>query len=558
MNAIADVKPIEGARKDHQRAKEAMGRWQDLKSARIKHEEDWADIARLIRPQRGGFNLTNPGTRDMEKPLSSEPIQAASSFAAGIYSGLTNPASTWFGFETPDTDLNTWQPMAEWNDIVTRRVFASFGPSLSSFYSSTFQAYSDIAAFGNAVAYDEFNATERRFMDVTLSLAEVVFDVDAWGRVWEWVRRFSLKPRQAVKRFPGDGALPTKIYELAEKGDQTEFWFYHHVLPNIDWRPGRIGPKGKPVLSVYICETDGWLVSESGYDEMPAYAPRWDVDTGQTCGTGPGFIALASARAVHQMEAAGLRAAQYAADPTMLAPSREDWPLNGRVRPGTVVYGGINMRGEQMMRPLQTGGGIGLNQQEKAAKVEEIKNAFHYSILTLQGRTGITNEETMIIEEARMREWAPHSDRIMEEYAALKVQRRFGQLWRMGQLPPPPKGTEGIPLQVRYTSAAQLAKKSREGLAIVQFLQNLGPLAQTNPRYVDRLDPDATIEALHEASPSLPAKMLRPREVADQIADDRNRQMQMAQMAQMAQPVAGALKDAAQAGQIAQGQGAGQ
>ena len=558
MNAIADVKPIEGARKDHQRAKEAMGRWRDLKSARIKHEDDWGDIARLIRPQRGGFNLSNPGMRDMEKPLSSEPIQAASSFAAGIYSGLTNPASTWFGFETPDTDLNSWQPMAEWNDIVTRRVFASFGPSLSSFYSATFQAYSDIAAFGNAVAYDEFNATERRFMDVTLSLAEVVFDVDAWGRVWEWVRRFSLKPRQAVKRFPGADTLPAKIYELAEKGDQTEIWFYHHVLPNIDWRPGRIGPKGKPVLSVYICETDGWLVSESGYDEMPAYAPRWDVDTGQTCGTGPGFIALASARAVHQMEAAGLRAAQYAADPTMLAPSREDWPLNGRVRPGTVVYGGINMRGEQMMRPLQTGGGIGLSQQEKAAKVEEIKNAFHYSILTLQGRTGITNEETMIIEEARMREWAPHSDRIMEEYAALKVQRRFNQLWRMGQLPAPPKGTEGIPLQVRYTSAAQLAKKSREGLAIVQFLQNLGPLAQTNPRYVDRLDPDATIEALHEASPSLPAKMLRPREVADQIAEDRNKQMQMAQMAQMAQPVAGALKDAAQAGQIAQGQGGGQ
>lgn len=558
MNALAPVSSPDGARKDHQRAKDAICRWQELKTARGRHEQDWGDIARLIRPQRGGFGLSNPGDRIMEKPLSSEPIQAASSFAAGIYSGLTNPASTWFGFETPDTDLNSWQPMAEWNDIVTRRVFASFGPSLSSFYSATFQAYSDIAAFGNAVAYDEFHPGERRFMDITLSLAEVVFDVDAWGRVWEWVRRFSLTPRQAVTRFSGTGELPSQVYERAEKGSQDLIWFYHHVLPNQDWRAGRIGPKGKPVLSVYVCETDGWLVREGGYEEMPAYAPRWDVDTGQVCGTGPGFISLASARAAHQMESATLRAAQFAADPTMLAPDRQDWPLNGRVRPGTIVYNGVNARGEAMVRPLQTGGGINLTLQEKQAKVEEIKNAFHYSILTLQGRTGVTTEESMIIEEARMREWAPHSDRIMEEYGALKVQRRFRELWRQGQLPPPPKEAQGIPLQVRYTSAAQLAKKAREGLAIRQFLADLGPLAQTNPRYLDRLDPDATIETLHEASPSLPAKILRSREEADKMAEARAQQNQMAQMAQMAQPVAGALKDAAQAGAVMQGQGGGQ
>jgi hypothetical protein len=302
-----------------------------------------------------------------------------------------------------------------------------------------------------------------------------------------------------------------------------------------------------PWRSVYACDMECWLVKEGGYHEMPYYAPRWDVDSGHTCGTGPGFIALASARAVHQMEAATLRAAQFAADPTMLAPDRQDWPLNGHVRPGVVVYGGVNMQGTQMLRPLQTGGGIGLTAEEKRAKIEEIKNAFHYALMTVQGRTGMTSEETLIMEEARMRNWAPHSDRIMEEYAARKVERRFRMLWRAGQIPPPPKEAQGLPMQVRYQSAASMAMKAREGMAIKQFIADLGPLAQTNPRYLDRLDPDATIEALHEAAPSLPARLLRSRDDADQIAAQRAEQQQQMQMMQMAQAGAGALKDAASA-----------
>lgn len=534
-------------RTGHQDARRAADRWTELKSNRSKHEQDWEDIARLIRPQRGGFNLINHTDRDMLKPLSSDPILAASSFAAGIYSGLTNPANRWFGLETPDEDFNAWKPMAEWNDIATARVLASFRPAMSSFYSSTFQAYSDIAAFGNAAGYDELNRKERKFMDVSISLGELVFDIDCWGRVWEVVRRFTLSPAAAIDMF-GRENLPPKVIDLAEKRDRAKLVFFHHVGANTAINPTLIGRNSMPWRSVYACEMESWLISEGGYYEMPYYAPRWDVDSGHTYGTGPGFIALASARAAHQMDAASLRAAQYAADPTMLAPDRQDWPLNGHVRPGVVVYGGMNMQGQQMLRPLQTGGGIGLTMDEKRAKLEEIRNAFHYALMTVQGRTGMTSEETLIMEEARMRNWAPHSDRIMEEYAAKKVERRFRMLWRAGQIPPPPQEAAGLPMQVRYQSAASMAMKAREGMAIKQFINDLAPLAQTSPRYLDRLDPDATIEALHEAAPSLPARLLRSREDADQLAAQRAQQEQAAQMLQAAETGAGAMKDMAAAG----------
>lgn len=533
------------------RARECIRRWGELKTDRARFESDWEDIARLIRPQRGGFGLSDAARRKMEKPLSSEPILAQSAFAAGIYSAITNPANRWAGLETPDPDLNAWHDMAVWNDTATRIVMNSFRPEVSGFYGATFQAYSDLAAFGNAAGYDELDDGSRRFVDVTLSLAEVVYDIDAHGRVAEAIRRFHLTPRQARAMFEAKGTLPAKILDMEEKRQTEKLPFYHHVVRNYAFEKGRLGIRGKPWVSRYICEVDEALIREAGFDEMPFFAPRWDVDSGMIWGTGPGFIALPASRVLHQMEAATIRAAQRAADPTLLAPGREDWPLSGRAIPGHIIYGGMNIRGQQMVAPLSNTGQVGMTAAEKNAKIEEIAKAFHYAIMPLSNRTGITTEETRIIEEANLRNWAPHADRIMEEYAARKVERRFRLLWKAGQIPPPPREAEGLPLQVRYQSAATMALRAREGLAVRQFLTDLAPLAQVGQRHLDRIsgriDTDAVIEALHDASPSLPAAILRARGDADQIAEAEAQQRQAMQAAAMAPQLAGAAKDGAEA-----------
>lgn len=529
------------------RASEAMQRWDELKQDRARHESTWEDISRLIRPQRGGFSRDDHVGRNMEKPLSSAPIQASSSFASGIYAGISNPANRWMGFETWDQDFNAWKPMAEWNDMVSRRVLASFGPAVSKFYSSTFQGYSDIAAFGQFAAYDEIETGRRRFTDVTLSIAEVVVDIDFHGEVVEVVRKFTGQPRAVTRQF--NGHVPEKIREMADKGSTDRVTLYHHVLRNEDFHKGYLGVKGKRWLSRYVTEIDKALIREAGYDEMPFYYPRWDVDSGETYGFGPGFIALPATRVHNQMTAAMIRAAQYAADPAKLVPARDDWPIQGRVAPGQLLAGGLHpINGRAMMQNLDATGNIGITDAMREKVLEEAKNAFHYAIMSLQGRTGVTNEETMIMEEARLRDWAPHADRIMEEYLARKVARRFNMLWRAGQLPPPPKEAEGKALRIRYTSAAAMAMQAREGQSIRQFLADLGPLTQLDPRYNDRLDPDAVAEALHDASPSLPAKILRSRAEADAIAEARAQAQQAQATMQAAQTGAGVVKDLAGAG----------
>ncbi len=534
------------------RAVRAMDRWNDLKSRRAIHEPDWDAIAKLIRPQRGDFSSTDRSNRKLEKPLSSEPILASSSFAAGIYAAITNPANRWFGFGTPDDELNQWKPMAEWIDVADRKVMNSFSPSVSSFYSSTFQAYQDISAFGQAAAYDEIDVGSRRFIDVSLSLAEVVVDIDAHGRVIEWVRRYQLTPAAAMREFRKSGdALPPKLKELAEKGDTGLITFYHHILPNDDLVPGGIGPRGMKYLSLTACEVEASLVRVKGNYEMPSYYPRWDVDSGMTYATGPGFIALPSARSNQLMQAATLRAAQFAADPTKLAPDRSTIPLNGAVRPGATVYGAVDQRGNQLLRNMEANTSIGLTLEEKRSVVEAIKDVFQYSIMSLSGRTGITDDESRIMEEARLRNWAPNADRLMEEYAARKVERRFQMLWRAGQIPPPPDGVpDNMPLQVRYQSQAAMALKAREGLQTRQFLNDMAQLSALDPRAGKRVDVDAAAEVLHDASPSLPAKILRSREETDAREQAEAQRMQQMQAMQMAQAGAGAIKDIADAARV--------
>lgn len=531
----------------------AANRWTELKRDRAQHESMWEDIARLMRPHRGGFSSDNPSDRKLEKPLSSAPIMAQSNFSAGLYGTLTNPANRWFGFRTNDDDLNSWHPAKLWMDSVTSRVLASFMPSVSPFYSASSQIFGDLSSFGNGAQYDEVVTAERKILDVTVSLAEIVSDIDGFGRVCEVVRRFRLKPAAALRMFKGE-RMPVKIEELAAKGDQGLIVFYHHVLLNDGFQPGRLGPKGKRWLSRYVCEVGHSLIRIAGYDEMPFFMARWEVDTGHTYGVGPGFVALASTRVHNRMEDATLRRAQREADPTLLAPDRQDWPLNGVARPGALLYGGTNMQGNQMVRPLELGGQFSLTLQEKQQKMEEIRDAFHYTLMNLAGRTGMTATEVMAITEERQRLWAPHQGRVQEEFLAPKIARRFSILWRAGQLPPPPPELQGVALDIQYLSAAAAAQRSVEGNAALRILQDIAPLAQINPRVMDRIDPDGLIETLADAR-GAPARMFFSREQADKIAADRAQQMQNQQAMQMAQDGAGVLKDLAGA-QAQAGQGA--
>lgn len=533
----------------------AARRWGDLKTARAQHEQLWTEVARIFRPYLGGFGLTDPAARTIEKPLSSAPIYAADSFGATLYGTMTNPANRWFGFQTNDDDLNASPVAKRWMDQVTNRVLASFGPAVSPYYATAMQVFGSLAVLGNAAEYDELVQEEQKIMDVSVSLAEIVVDIDAYGRVCEVVRRFMLTPGAAAKLFKG--RIPAKLVDLAAKQSTDRFAFYHHVMRNDDWMPGRrLGARGKAWLSRYTSEEGRALLREAGYDEMPFHFARWHVDTGQTYGLGPGFVALPSARIHGRMDDAVVRRAQMAADPTLLAPDRDSIMLNGVIRPGKVVYGGVDMQGRALLRPMELTGAVGLTLQDRQEKLQEVKDAFFFTLTQLTGRTGMTATEVATINQERTRLWAPHQGRVQTEYLAPKIERRFSILWRAGQLPPPPPDLAGAALEVKYESAAEAAQKAGEGTAALLVLQDLAPLIGIKPRIADRIDDDGLVEVLFAAR-GAPGRMMRSRDEADTIAADRQQQQQAMQAMEAMKQGAGAMKDMAGAEAALAGAGQG-
>ncbi len=524
------------------RVDKMVTRWEDLDSARSHLKPDWQDIKRFMGALPFRANAGNKKTAN--KVLSSEPVLYQKALTSTMWSTMMNPGNKWFGMQIGDKDRRKVHAVKQWEEAVSARVLASFGPNISSFYPSSLQVIGDTVMIGNAANYDEINTKERRILDVTIPMAEIVYAIDGWGRVVEVVRKFSWKARQAAAEFGLDN-LPEKIRVAVEKGSNDDFTFYHHVQKNTDFMGGYIGPKGKRWLSTYGAEEGRAVVRESGYMEMPFHTPRLDVETGQTYGTGFGHMALAGSKLLNLQKEANIRSAQFAASPTMLAPDKDGWPLHGQRRPEGVLYGGM-INGRRQVDILDTSRGTGLSlemQREEAGNIAEI---FMYTLSSMVGRTGVSTLESLERQEQYARLMAPYMGRLQEEYLVRKITRRFSMLWRAGQIPPPPPEAEGQPLDVKYLSAASMAQKATEGVAALRVVNDLTPLAQAKPRLLDRINEDELVERLVEAR-GASNDILRSRDEADQMAADRQQAMQAQQAMQMGKDGAGMVKDLAQA-----------
>lgn len=538
---LDEKKPIAGPQLKDKRVDKMVTRWDELKTDRSHHEADWMDIFHFMRAlpfkSSGGKKNTN-------KVLASSPGLYQKALNSTMWSTMMNPANKWFGLKVGDPDIAKFHTVKQWQDKVSRVVLASFDHNVSSFYPSSLQVIADNVTIGNAANYDEMVPGERRILDVTIPMSEIVYEIDGWGQVVEVVRKFSFKASQAAAKF-GYENLPEKLRTAIDKGTQDDYVFYHHVQKNTDFKGGTLGPKGKRWLSTYGCEDGRAVVREAGYAEMPFHTPRLDVETGQTYGTGFGHQALPNSRALNLMKDANLRSGQYAADPTLLGPDKDGWPLHGQRRPGHMIYGGMR-NGRQEVGVLDTSRGTGLTLEMQQQEASEIAEIFMYTLSSMVGRTGVSTLESMERQEQYARLMAPYMGRIQEEYLVRKIGRRFKMLWRAGQIPPPPPEAEGQPMEVKYLSAASMAQKASEGVAALRVVNDLTPLAQVKPRLLDRINEDELAELVLEGR-GAPANILHSREDTDKAEEERARAAQAAQAMEAAQTGAGIAKDLAQA-----------
>lgn len=532
-------------------AEAVVRRWDELAREKALYHGEWETIATLLMTNRKAFSSGGqPGQWQHRGVFDSSPVVARNNLAAGLYGTATNPANRWLVMETPDEDLNGWHAVKTWLDVVNRRVLASFRASTSNFYDSVMPLYGDIVAFGTSVQYDEPLEEQGRILDKTMPLSEVAIAVSDAGELTEMIRRFTLKPADAARTY-GD-RLPPKIRELAQRGDQTPQQFFFALSLSDDFAPGGAFRRGMKVVARTVCAEGPRVVREGGYYEMPAYAPRWDVDAGETWGRGQGYFSLPTVRMLNLSAEANIRAAQWHADPATLAPDQIALRKEFRLQPGATLYGAMTMGGRPLLARMDGPRGLPFGIEQQQDFREQVKEMFGFSLLTVTNRSGMTTAEFLERQADRLRLMAPFLGRIQSEYLTRKAARRFAILWRAGQIPPPPPELAGRPLDVRYVSAAAMAQRSTEAAATANLIQNLSPLMGVDPRYAMRLDPDGVAETLADGF-GAPARALRSREQADALERAAAERQQAMAMAEMAPGLAGAARDMAEAGAAGQG-----
>ena len=521
-----------------EQATRVVERYSQLKSNRANYESQWQDVAEYTRPIRNEFlGKKTPGDRRYQRTFDASPLLAVDNFASGIYGMMTNPANSWFDLAMDDEDLNDYEPVREWLYDTRGRILQSFGPQVSRFYSVIPMLYADLACFGTAVFYSEEQVGSSRINDTVRALSECCVDENEYGEVDTVYRKFTMGAKNAVNAFP---QVSERVHKLADKSPYEQVSFIHCVEPDGDYRPNRIGRNSKPFLSLYVEEESKRIVREGGYEEQPYHVPRWSQAAGEIYGRGIGEMVIADVKSLNRMGETQLKVAQKTADPPLGAPD-EGVIRQLRTWPGGITYGAIDAQGNQLVKPLYTGGDHRITLEIAEQRRTVIREAFYFSLMQMVGSPDMTATEWLGRQEEKLRLMGPNLGRIQSEFLSPLINRRFGLLLRAGALLPPPEEIAGRTLNVEYVSPLARAQMAGEANAVNRLYASIMPLAELDPSIMDNVDNDEAVQVLAKGFAVNP-KIIRGKDERDELRGQRQQMQAMTQGMALAEQGAGALQ----------------
>lgn len=518
-----------------------LSRHAEMKDVRALEEPFWREIAALLRPDDRDFDAHQQRRRDDTAIFDSSPLYALEDFVGGFFSQATNPENRWFELQTPDDDLNKFQPVTAWLWRRTNQMLASFQPAVSPFYAEMPDWYAQIGAFGWSTIYSAERVGEGRITDRAIPIGEAFMDTDADGEVNEFDREFNLTGRQAKRKFKGAPGID-------ELKDERRYVFVHAVWPNDDFRPGRMGIKGMRYCNCYVSpDVKDFYVGagagfEEGYYEFPYAPPRWKRRSGRVYPTGPGHIARADIAMVNEMARTNMVAGQFAAEPPMLAHDKSE-VLAADIEPNTILYGTMNAdNGKQLLATLQRAQNlpISLEMQEKTRT--NIRTAFRWGIMQLIAqRPEMTATEFLGFKEEDLRLMGPGLVRVQNEGLTNIIARRWRILDRAGAFlhDPPPPELIGMALAPRYVSPLAKMMKVSDAKGALSWVNALLPIKTADPEsnIFDNVDFDKFAIVVHDGFTADPT-IIRDPKARDQMRADRAKMQQAQQQMELAEQAA--------------------
>lgn len=512
---------------------------------RSSFETHWRELSDFINPRGSRFLTTDVNRDDNRNNRIVDPTgsMAARTLASGMMSGITSPARPWFRLATPDPDMMDYGPVKMWLEVVQRRMNDMFNKS--NLYQSLPLLYSSLGVYSTgamAVLDDDQDIIRTQMFPIgSYHLAN-----SARGSVDTCFRKFSMTVRQLVAEF-GLDKVSSSVKGMFDAGNY-EKWveITHAVYPNLDRNTGSLLAKDKPYKSVYYeCGGDKEkLLRESGFDEFPIMAPRWEVNGEDVYGSScPGMLALGQVKALQLEQKRKSQLIDKATNPPMVGPSTLK---NQRVSllPGDITYID-NMGAQDGFKPVYM---VNPNTADLLADIQDTRQIINSSFfvdlfMMLQSinTRSMPVEAVIEMKEEKLLMLGPVLERLNDECLNPLIDRAFSIMVRKNMLPPPPDVMQGMPLRIEYISVMAQAQKSIGLSSLANTVQFIGQLAAAKPEALDKLNVDQAIDTFADMS-GVSATVILPQEQVDQIRQQRAQQQQAAQAMQMGMAAAQGAK----------------
>lgn len=516
-----------------------------LTNERTSFEPHWRELSEYINP-RGSRFLTseaNRGERRNTRIVDPTATMANRTLSSGMMSGITSPARPWFRLATPDPEMMDYGPVKMWLEVVQNRMNDMFNKS--NLYQSLPVVYSSLGTYGTAaMAVLEDDSDIIRTYPFPIGSYYIAnsqrLSVDTA------FRKFSMTVRQLVMEFGLDNVSST-VKGMWENGTyETWIEVVNAVYPNINRDTGRLDSKNKRYKSVYY-ETGGdssKVLRESGYDEFPILAPRWEVNGEDVYGSNcPGMTALGQVKALQLEQRRKSQLIDKATNPPMVGPSSLK-SQRVSLLPGDITYID-SMTGQDGFKPAYL---VNPNTADLLADIQDTRQVINsayfvdlFMMLQNVNTRSMPVEAVIEMKEEKLLMLGPVLERLNDEFLDPLIDRAFSIMIRKNLLPPPPDVMSGMPLRIEYISVMAQAQKSIGLSSLERFVGFVGNVSQANPSALDKLNIDNAIDSYAEMSGVSPTVVV-PDEEMQQAREARAQQQQQQQAMQMGMAAAQATK----------------
>lgn len=517
-------------------------------------EAHWREVAELVRPTQNMFQQMqrSQGDKRNQKIFDDTAQLALPKFAAAVISMAFPATQEYHRLNSTIEALSKNAAVKKWFEAVNSIIFkVRYGPH-ANFQSQSGEMVLDVGAFGTGILFVE-DVIGLGIRYKSFPLAETYIAEDAHGTINRLHRKFEYTAFQAVTMFDRS-RLSDGIVAAAENAPLTKFWFLHCVGPNDAYDPKQMlhSVNGKKFASYYIEVATRRCVDEGGFRTFPFAVPRYETGPREVYGRSPAMKVLPTIKTLNEMMKTVLRAAQMVvAPPIMLT---DDASLSAfDLRSNALNHGYVDSNGRALAQPFQTNAKVELGLDLMNASREAINDAFLVSLFRiLVQEPQITATEAMLRAQEKGQLLAPTMGRMQSDMLGVVVERELDILMMNGALPPMPQELidAGGEYKVEYQSPLNQAQKAGVGVAILNTLQAITPLAQIDPSVMTLFDTHGSARLLAESN-GYPQEAMRSDEEVTALAAKQAQAAQAQQLLAAAPVAASASKDFAQARALA-------